>query len=138
MRALRNALAVIGGAVVACVLAYVGAVIVLLVFFGLPLGAPGRDPTPTEYGLLMACAATAALVGGRTAARIAPSASRGVVFAVAAVLAVLMLWGFTGEGVQWPTWWAPTIAVAMGGGALLAIRRRPTTQPPAFASRKNG
>ena len=67
-----------------------------------------------------------------------PAVARAAVVLIAAVLAVLMLWGFTGEGVQWPTWWAPTIAIAMGGGALLAIRRRPTTQPPAIAARKNG
>jgi hypothetical protein len=126
VRALRNVLAVVVGAVVACLLAYLGAVIVFLIFFGIPLGAPGRDSTPTEYGLFLACAATAAFVGGRTAGRMATDARRQVGFAVAAVLVALMMWGFTGEGVQWPRWWAPTIALAMGGGAWLAIWRRAT------------
>ena len=116
----RNVLAIALGAGVACLLAYLGAVAVLLVTVGIPLGSTGRDPTPPEYGVYLAAAAIASAIGGRTAASIART-SRGVVPAVAAVLAAVMLWGFTGEEVQWPTWWAPTVALAMAGGALTAM-----------------
>lgn len=118
---LRNVFAVAVGAAVACLLAYLGAVVVLLVTVGIPLGSAARDPTPSEYGAYLAVAAIASAIGGRTAAAIA-RASRGVVPSVAALVATVMLWGFTGEGVQWPAWWAPAVALAMAGGALTAAR----------------
>jgi hypothetical protein len=125
MTALRNVLAVVVGAAVACLLGYIGAVIVLLSTVGIPLGSPGRDPTPREYAVYLVVSSIGSAIGGRTAARLAPRASRRRIgLAVAAGLALLMLWGFSGEGVQWPAWWAPALALSMGGGALVATVRR--------------
>lgn len=120
MSTFRVAVAVAAGAVLACVLAYIGAVIVLLVTVGIPLGAPRHDPTATEYAVLLTFAGGASAIGGRAATRLAPSFSRRTVaLALGTILAALVLWAFSGEGVQWPRWWAPTLAVTMAAGALV-------------------
>lgn len=122
---LRVALAISVGAVVTAALAYAGVVVVVLATLGIPLGAQPRPLTAGEYGILLAVAGAAAVIGGRTAARLASGSPGSAVLGLCAVLAVGVLWGFSGRN-AWPDWWGPGVAVVMVVGAVIGGRlRRP-------------
>jgi hypothetical protein len=116
IRHLRTVLAIAVGVVVAGMLWYGGLVVVVLVTIGIPLGSQPRPVTPTEYAVMLVLAAAAAGIGARTAASIARQSSRTAVAAVSLVLAVAMLWGFSGRN-AWPDWWGPAMAAVMVVGA---------------------
>ncbi len=127
---LRAGVATITGALVAIVLAYLGAVVLLLVRMGIPLGSDGREPTGGEYAALLAIAGCAAAIGGHIAAGIAHHRSRSVVGVLAACLAGGALWGFLRPQSQWPEWWAPALAAIVAAGTWLGgemLRPRGTT-----------
>lgn len=121
---LRAAVAIVAGATVTIVLAYLGAVGVLLTRFGIPLGAEGRQPTGGEYAGLLLIAAGAAAIGGHIAAGMARSRSGSASATLAGLLAAGTLWGFRGPASQWPEWWAPALAVMFAAGAWLGWRTR--------------
>jgi hypothetical protein len=126
---LRALVGMMTGVLVTVLLAYLGAIVLLLTAIGLPLGSTGRDPTPGEYLGLLLIAGAAAAVGGHIAAGIARSQSKLAVIAAAAFLAGGALWGFSKPASQWPTWWAPVLAgvAAAGmwlGGTVLASRHK--------------
>lgn len=124
---LRALGALVTGMLVTIVLAYLGAVALLLIRMGIPLGSDGRAPTGGEYAALLAIAGAAAAIGGHIAAGIALARSRMVVGALAVLLAVGACWSFWQSASRWPTWWAPAVALvlaaatALGGG--IAQRR---------------
>lgn len=125
----RALVAMMTGVLVTIVLAYLGAIVQVLVTIGLPLGSTGREPTRGEYLGLLLIAGAAAAIGGHIAAGIARSGSKAAVIAAAVFLACGALWGFTRPASQWPTWWAPVLAgvAAAGmwlGGTILASRHR--------------
>ena len=101
------------------VLAYLGAIVLLVARIGIPLGSEGREPTRGEYLGLLVIAGGAAAIGGHIAAGIARRQSRSVVIVQAALLACGALWGFTSPASQWPAWWAPALAAAAAGGTWL-------------------
>ena len=124
---IRALVATMTGVLVTVLLAYLGAIVLLVTAIGLPLGSTGRDPTPGEYLGLLVIAGAAAAVGGHIAAGIARSRSTLAVLAAAALLAGGALWGFSKPASQWPAWWAPVLAgtAAVGvwlGGTVLASR----------------
>lgn len=114
---IRIAGAIAAGAIVALLLAYAGAVLVMLATVGMPLGAQPRATPPAEYAVLLGVAALAAAAGARVAARIARSDASLAVLGLAGVLAATYWWGFTGTASAWPDWWAPSVAVAAALGA---------------------
>ena len=111
-------------------LACFGAVVLLVAVFGIPLGMTPREPTLGEYLVLLLVAGVSAAIGGRLAARRAdPQHGREVVLVLAAAVAVLMLWGFSGPASHWPRWCPPTLALFFaagicGGGLLMPNVRR--------------
>jgi hypothetical protein len=112
---LRALLAAITGALVTIILAYVSAIVLLIVRIGVPLGSEGREPTGGEYlGLLLICGGAAA-IGAHFAAGIARDQQRAVVIMLAIFLAGGAVWGFTRPASQWPLWWGPTL------GAVAAV-----------------
>jgi hypothetical protein len=126
---LRALLAIVTGVLVTVVLAYLGAIVLIVVAIGLPLGSTGREPTSGEYLGLLLIAGAAAAVGGHIAAGIARSQRKAAVIAAALFLGGGALWGFSKPASQWPTWWAPVLAgaVAAGmylGGTILAGRHK--------------
>jgi hypothetical protein len=126
----RALVATITGALVTIVLAYLGAIVLLVARMGIPLGSEGRDPTRGEYVGLLMIAGGAAAIGGHIAAGLARQRRRTVVSVLAAFLAGGALWGFTSPASQWPAWWAPVLAAvaAFGtwlGGAILRPGRKP-------------
>ena len=116
---LRALLATITGALVTIVLAYVGAIVLLVARLGIPLGSDGREPTRGEYLGLLLIAGGAAAIGGHIAAGTARQQRRSVVTVQAALLAGGALWGFTSPASQWPAWWAPALAGAAAVGTWL-------------------
>jgi hypothetical protein len=122
---LRPAVAAITGAVVTILLAYLGAIILLVVRVGIPLGSAGREPSSVDYAVLLAIAAGAAAIGGHIAAGLARQHSRSVVIGVSALLACGALWGFTSPGSEWPTWWPPALALVAAVGTAAGGWRRP-------------
>ena len=132
---LRPLLATITGALVTIVLAYFGAIALLVVRMGIPLGSEGRDPTRGEYVGLLLIGGGAAAIGGHIAAGIARHQRRAVVIVLAAFLAGGAWWGFTNPASQWPAWWAPVLAVVavVGtwlGGAILRPARKAARSVP--------
>ena len=116
---LRAGLAVLAGALVSILLAYLGGVMWVLATLGIPLGATPREPTPGEYLGLILIALVGAVIGGRVAARVARHHRRAVTLVLAATLGIVMLRGFSAPASQWPGWWAPAIAAAFAAGACL-------------------
>ena len=132
---LRAPLATITGALVTIVLAYLGAIVLLVARMGIPLGSKGREPTRGEYLGLLLIAGGAAAIGGHIAAGTARQQRRSVVTVQAALLAGGALWGFTSPASQWPAWWAPALAAvaAVGtwlGGEILRPGRKAARSPP--------
>jgi hypothetical protein len=111
--------AAVTGLLVTTVMAYLGAVALLLARMGIPLGSEGRDPTAGEYLGLLAIAGVAAAIGGHIAAGIARHHSRFVVAAQAALLAGGAVWSFLRPASHWPGWWGPALAVAVAAGTWL-------------------
>jgi hypothetical protein len=114
----RTVIAAIVGVLSAVLLWYFGLVIFVLTTIGIPLGSASRPQTATESLILLMLAAAAAAVGGRSAARIARAQRQASVWAVCAILAAIMVWGFSGRN-SWPDWWGPAIAIAMAIGAYV-------------------
>lgn len=108
-------------------LAYAGAVVHLLVTRGIPLGATPRETTRGEYLVLLLIVILAAVIGGRVAAKTAPQQRRAVTWILAAMLATIMLQGFSGSP-GWPAWWGPTVALTFGVGIWLGAIRTPPTR----------
>lgn len=125
---LRTAAAIAVGVFVAVLLGYLGLVVFVLATIGIPLGADPKPLTATQYGILLVLAGGAAAFGGRTATRVAREQSRVSVWGVCAILAIVMVWGFSGRS-SWPEWWGGAVATAMVvggyiGGSLSQPRRR--------------
>jgi hypothetical protein len=132
---LRALLATITGALVTIVLAYLGAIVLLVARIGIPLGSEGREPTRGEYLGLLLIAGGAATIGGHIAAGIARQQGGAVVIVLAAFLAGGAFWGFTNPASQWPAWWAPVLAAgaAVGtwlGGAVVRPGRKTARSLP--------
>lgn len=120
MRAsLRFLAATATGAVVAILLAYLGAIVLIVARMGIPLGSEGRSPTSGEYVGLLLVAGGAAAIGGHIGAGIARQHGRSVAAVLAAFLGVGALWGFTGSASNWPAWWAPALAAFASAGAWM-------------------
>lgn len=129
---LRVGLAVLAGALVSIVLAYVGLLVLLLATRGIPLGATPRETTPGEYLALLLIAAVAAAIGRLVAVNAAPQHGRAVAWMLAITLAIIMLWGFSGSP-GWPSWWGPAVASTFGTGVWLGgIRTQPTRRRSGF------
>lgn len=131
----RAVLATLTGALVTIVLAYLGAIVLLVARMGIPLGSEGREPTGGEYLALLVIAGAAAAIGGHIAAGTARQQSRSVVTVLSALLAGGAMWGFTSSASHWPAWWAPALAVvaAVGtwlGGAILRPGRKAARSLP--------
>lgn len=123
---IRVAFAVITGTAVTGLLAYLGAVVLLVVRFGIPLGSTGREPTAGEYVALLAIVGGAAAIGAHTAAGTAREHRGWAVTVQALLLAAGALWGFTKPTSHWPAWWAPAVAgVAIAGSWLGSAVWRP-------------
>lgn len=120
---LRTAAAMAAGVLVAAVLAYLGLAVFVLATIGLPLGASPAPLRAPQYAMLLALAASAAAVGGRTARRVAREHGNLPVWGVAAILATAMLWGFSGPS-SWPAWSGAAAAAAMALGASCGASRR--------------
>ncbi|HJR59911.1 MAG TPA: hypothetical protein VJ813_10945 [Vicinamibacterales bacterium] len=121
---LRAAIATITGIVVSIVLAYLGAILMLVARIGIPLGSDGRELLGGEYAALLVMAGGAAAAGGHIAAGLARQHARSVVTAQAVLLAGGALWGFTSPESQWPVWWAAVLAaVAAAGTGLGGLTR---------------
>lgn len=116
---LRALAAMLTGVLVAVVLAYLGAIVLLITAIGLPLGSTGREPTRGEYLGLLLVAGTAAAIGGHIAAGMARSQSTPAIIVTAAFLAGGSLWAFSTPASQWPAWWAPALALMAAAGACL-------------------
>lgn len=129
---LRALIATLTGSLVAIVLAHLGAIVVVLVTIGIPLGAEGGDPSPGQYAALLLMAACAAAVGGHIAAGIAREHRPATLIAMAALLAAGTLYGFTRPVSQWPVWWAPALAAVLSTGIWIGgtITRRSPASPP--------
>lgn len=119
---MRSVIAVALGLVVSIAGAWAGAIVVLLVTMGIPLGAEARDPSAAALASFLGLSAAAAWAGGRTAAATAPQ-SRAVVPLLCAILAGLMIWGFWGSP-GWPAWWGAATGATMAAGAWMGNRRR--------------
>jgi hypothetical protein len=115
---LRTAAAVTVGVFVALLLGYLGLVVFLLATIGIPLGAQPEPLTASGYAVLLVLAGGAATVGGRAAARIARERRRVAVSAVCAIVAMVMLWGFSGRN-SWPERWGLAAAAVMAVGAYI-------------------
>ena len=115
---LRTAAAVAVGAFAALLLGYLAVVIFVLATIGIPLGAQPEPLTAIQYAVLLVLAGGAAAVGGRAAARIADERRRVAVSAVCAIVAIVMLWGFSGRN-SWPEWWGLAAAAMMVVGAYI-------------------
>ena len=127
MNSLRTVAAVVLGAMIAILLAYAGAVVMLLATVGIPLGSVPWTPSAGEYGVLLLIAGTAALIGGRVARRIARASSRTPAIILAVLLGMTMMVGFSQPGTQWPTWWGASTAVVMAVGAVVGAAPRQRT-----------
>ena len=114
----RTAAAIAAGVLVAVLLGYLGLVVFVLATIGIPLGAQPEPLTAIEYGILLGLTGGAAAVGGRAAARIARERRRVSVWGVCAILAIVMLWGFSGRN-SWPQWWGLAAAAVMVAGAYI-------------------
>lgn len=123
----RAVVAVIAGTVVSILMAYLGAIVLLLVRVGIPLGSEAWAPSPVEYAGLLLTAAVAAAIGGHIAAGIAPhDRTKPVITVQAVVLAAGAVWGFSGAASHWPAWWGPALAATAAAGTWLGgARRRP-------------
>jgi hypothetical protein len=119
---MRSLVAIAAGAGVAAGLFQLGAIVALLVFVGLPLGAPGGLPSGGYYVLNLGLAAVAAVVGGRVSAWVASSERRRAVPLLAVLLAGVALWGFSQPASQWPRWYPATLALVGAVGTLLGGR----------------
>lgn len=130
MTHLRAIAAIAVGVSVAVLLTYLGVVVFVLATVGIPLGADPEPLTAFQYGILLVLAGGAAACGGRTAARVGREQKRVSVWGVSAILAIVMLWGFSGRN-SWPDWWGGAVAVAMVAGAAIGLqpRRRSGTPP---------
>lgn len=116
---LRALFATITGALVSVVLAYLGAVVLLVARVGIPLGSEGREPTGGEYLGLLLLGGGGAAIGGHIAAGLAHQQSRVVITVLAASLAGGALWSFTNPASQWPAWWAPVLGAVAAAGTWL-------------------
>ena len=114
----RTAAAVAVGVLVAVLLAYLALVVFVLATIGIPLGAQPETLTASEYAVLLVLAGGAAALGGRAAARIARERRRVAVSAVCAIVAIVMLWGFSGRN-SWPERWGLAAAAVMAVGAYI-------------------
>jgi hypothetical protein len=112
----RAFLATTTGALVTIVLAYIGAIVLLVVRMGIPLGSEGREPTSGEYLGLLLISGCAAAIGAHIAAGIARHQRRAVVVVLATFLAGGAVWGFTRPASQWPAWWGPALAAVAAVG----------------------
>lgn len=121
-RSARLVGAIVAGSAVAVVLAWLGAVIIVLSTMGIPLGSTGRAPSPGEYALLLLSGGVAAAAGGGVARAVAVPGERAAAPAVAAVLAAGYLWGFSRPASHWPAWWGPALA-AVAAAAVVAGAR---------------
>lgn len=122
---MRSLVAIAAGAGVAAGLFQLGAIVALLVFVGLPLGAPGGPPSAGYYGVNLSLAAVAAMLGGRVSAWVAGPMRRWAVPVLAFLLAVVALWGFSRPASQWPSWYPAALALVGAVGTLLGGRLGP-------------
>lgn len=119
---LKSIGSVAAGALVAAVGYWIAAVVALLLMHGLPLGSPGGPPTASDVSIHLLFAAVAGFSGGIVALRIAGHKPRLHAFATGALLATFMFLGFSKPASNWPGWFPYGMAVAFGGGAVLAGR----------------
>ena len=114
---------------VALALEYLGAVIVLLITVGIPLGAQPRGQTPVEYTVLLLGGVAAAAAGANVAARMATPYQRPALMMLACLLPLLLVWLFFGSP-GWPAWWGPALGATMAAGTAItaasALRKRGT------------
>jgi hypothetical protein len=124
----RSVAAVLAGWTVAVVGYQIGAIVALLAFEGIPLGATGAPPGPGYFAANLLFAAAAAVGAGWLVVRIAPPHAVAHAAFVAGSLAAFVLWGFTRPSSQWPDWYAPTlagiVAVSPIAGAVGGDHRR--------------
>lgn len=130
MRAfLRAAFAAVIGALAALTLAYLAAVVVLLVTVGIPLGAQPRNPTAVEYIVLLLAGAAASAAGANVAERIGRPYQRPALIMLACLLPLLLVWLFF-DSPGWPVWWGPALGAAMAAGTAImaasALHKRGT------------
>lgn len=123
---MRHAAAVLAGLFVATVLFQLGAVVALLVTDGIPLGASPGPPGADYFALNLGFALLAAIAAGWVVGRISRSRGRWVALVLGAVLAVIVLRGFTKPASQWPGWYPPVLALVAVAGTLAgaALRER--------------
>jgi hypothetical protein len=107
----RNVIAVLAGGLTGAALYQLGAVIALVVLYGIPLGSSPEPPGVPYYILNLSFAALAAGAAGLVTARLARPDPRAAIALVAVILAGVSLWGFTRPASQWPAWYAPVLAM---------------------------
>jgi hypothetical protein len=115
---MRGMLAVVAGAAVAAILFQVGAVVAFVVLYGIPLGSAAGQPSAGYFVLNLGFAGIAAIAGGRLTASLARKRRRTHIGALALVLAVTALWGFSRPASHWPGWYPPVLAVVALVGTL--------------------
>lgn len=113
---------IVAGALVAVAGYWIAAVIALLMVHGVPLGSAGGPPTVWDASLHLVLAAAASFVGGLVAVRSAGHRPLFHALAVGGLVATLMFLGFSKPASTWPGWFPYGMALACGGGALLAGR----------------
>lgn len=115
---------VVAGALVAAAGYWIAAVVALLLMHGLPLGSPGGPPATSDVSVHLVFAAVAGFSGGIVALRVAGYKPRLHAFATGALLAAFMFLGFSKPASNWPGWFPHGMALAFGGGAVIAGRFR--------------
>jgi len=119
---LKSVGGVVAGALVAAAGYWIAAIVALLLMHGLPLGSRGGPPTTADVSAHLAFATAASFSGGVVAVRIAGYGPHLHALAIGVLLATFMFLGFSKPASNWPAWFPYGMAVACGGGAVLASR----------------
>ena len=106
-------------AAIAAIVYWIGAVIALLAMHGIPLGSPGGPPTRADILVHVMLAAGGTLVGSSASMRIASSQRELHAIALGALLAIIVLAGFSKPN-NWPGWFGSAMAAACILGSLAA------------------